>query len=62
MIRKKYMTDKEILDKYIDLEKSCLMEKEKKEVMERYKYKEAFSLREEICTCPQYRGRDRCNG
>ena len=30
---------------YIDLEKSCLMEKGKKEVMEMYKYKEAFSLR-----------------
>ena len=29
---RKYMTDKEILDKYIDLEKSCLMEKEKREV------------------------------
>ena len=28
------MTDKEILDKYIDLEKSCLTEKEKKKVME----------------------------
>ena len=31
---RKYMMDKEILDKYIDLDKSCLMEKEKKEVME----------------------------
>ena len=38
---RKYMTDQEILDKYIDLEKSCLTEKEKKEVMEMYKYKEA---------------------
>ena len=47
------MTDQEILDKYIDLEKSCLTEKEKKEVMEMsYKYKEAFSLRDEIGTCP----------
>ena len=46
------MTDKEILDKYIDLEKSCLTEKERKEVMEMlHKYKEAFSLRDEICTC-----------
>ena len=49
---RKYMTDQEILDKYIDLEKSCLTEKEKKEVMEMYKYKEAFSLRDEIGTCP----------
>ena len=31
---RKYMTDQEILDKYADLEKSCLTEKEKKEVME----------------------------
>ena len=47
------MTDKETLDKYIDLEKSCLTEKEKKDVMEMlYKYKEAFSLRNEIGTCP----------
>ena len=30
---RKYMTDQEILDKYIDLAKSCLTEKEKKEVM-----------------------------
>ena len=28
------MTAKEILDKYIDLEKLCLTEEEKKEVME----------------------------
>ena len=47
------MTDKEILDKHIDLEKLCLMEKGKKEVMDMlYKYKEAFSLRDEIGTCP----------
>ena len=43
----KYMTDQEILDKYIDLERSCLTEREKKEVMEMlYKYNEAFSLRD----------------
>ena len=47
------MTDQEMLDKYIDLEKSCLTEKEKKEVMKMlYKYKEAFSLRNEIGTYP----------
>ena len=47
------MMDNEILDKYIDLDKSCLLEKEKKEVMEMlYKYKEALSLRDEIGTCP----------
>ena len=50
---RKYMTDQEILDKYIDLETSCLTSEEKKEVMEMlYKYKEAFSLRDEIGTCP----------
>ena len=47
------MTDREILDKYIDLEKSCLAEKEKKEVMEMlYKYKEAFSLKDKIGIYP----------
>ena len=54
---RKYMTDQEILDKYIDLEKSCLKEKEKKEVVEwLYKYKKAFSLRDEINTCSNIEG------
>ena len=45
--------DREILDKYIDLENSCLIKEEKKEVMEMlYKYREAFSLRDKIGTCP----------
>ena len=48
-----YMTDKEILDKYIDLDNSCLTESEKREVTDMiYKYKDAFSLRDEIGTCP----------
>ena len=38
------MTDQEILHKYIDLEKSCLTQEEKKEIV--------FSLRDEIGTCP----------
>ena len=47
------MTHKEILEKYIDIEKSCLTGKEKKEVKHMlHKYKEAFSLRDEIGTCP----------
>ena len=47
------MRDREILEKYIDLEKSCLMDKEKREVMDMlYKYKETLSLRDEIGTCP----------
>ena len=50
---RKYMKDKEILGKYIDLDKSCLTESEKKEVRDMiYKYKDAFSLRDEIGTCP----------
>ena len=50
---RKYMMDREILEKYIDLEKPCLTKKEKKEVMDMvYKYKETFSLRDEIGTCP----------
>ena len=41
---RKYMTDREILEIYINLENTCLTEKEKKEVMDMlYKYKEAFS-------------------
>ena len=47
------MTHREILKKYIDLETSCLNKKEKLKVMDMlYKYKEAFSLRDEIGTCP----------
>ena len=47
------MTDKEILDRYIDLDNSCLNKEEKREVMDMlYRYKEAFSLRDEIGICP----------
>ena len=49
----KYMTDKEILDKYINLKESCLNGTERKQVMEMlYEYKDIFSLRDEIGTCP----------
>ena len=48
-----YMSDREILEKYINLDNTCLTEEEKKEVMDMlYKYKEAFSFRDEIGTCP----------
>ena len=48
---RKCMSDREILRKYINLDNTCLMEDEKQEVMEMlYKYKEAFSLRDEIGT------------
>ena len=46
------MLDKEILDKYVDLDKSCLTHSEKKQVMDMlYKYKDAFNLRDEMGTC-----------
>ena len=52
-MRGKYVSDREILEKYIDLSSTCLHEEEKEEVMDMlYKYKEAFSLRDEIGTCP----------
>ena len=47
------MSDREILNKYVDLDKSCLRDKVKKQVIYiLYKYKDAFSLRYEIGTCP----------
>ena len=46
------MTDREILEKYINFDNSCLNEEEKIKVMNMLcDYKEAFSLRDEICTC-----------
>ena len=45
------MTAREILEKYVDLKNSCLNEEEKAKVMDMlFKYKEAFSLRDEIGT------------
>ena len=53
MDERKYMSDREILEKYIDLSNTCLHKEEKEEVMDMlYKYKEAFSLRDKIGTCP----------
>ena len=50
---RKYMSDGEILEKYVDLDKSCLTDAEKKEIMDMlYKYKDTFSLRDVIVTCP----------
>ena len=50
---RKYMTDREILDKYIDLENSCLTRQEKQKARNLiYEYKDTFSLRDEIGTCP----------
>ena len=48
------MTDREILDKYVNLDISCLTRCEEKGVEAKliYKYKVVFSLRDEIGTCP----------
>ena len=47
------MTNKEILDKHIDLEGSCLTKWEKQKLRNLiYDYKDAFSLRDEIGMCP----------
>ena len=52
-VDRKYMTDREILDKYIDLENSCLTRWEKQKVRNLiYEYKDRFSLRDKIGTCP----------
>ena len=51
--KRKHMTDKEILDKYINLEGSCLTKQEKQKLRSLiYDYKDAFSLRDKIGTCP----------
>ena len=50
---RKHITDREILDKYINLVNSPLTRREKKEVRELlYEYKDAISLRDEIETWP----------
>ena len=50
---RKYMTDREISDKYINLDNSCLTKAEKEQVRDLlYQYKDAFSLRDEIGLCP----------
>ena len=52
MDKRKYMTDREILDKYINVDNSCLTKIEKTHVRNLlYKYKDAFSLRDEIGLC-----------
>ena len=47
------MTDKEILEKFVDLSDSDLTKKEKEQLYKvLLKYKAAFSLRDEIGLCP----------
>ena len=51
--KRKYMTDREILDKYVNLDNSCLTKIEKMQVRDLlYKYKDAFNLRDVIGLCP----------
>ena len=47
------MTDKELLESTIDLSEACITEKQKQAMYKiLLKYKEAFSLRDEIGLCP----------
>ena len=51
--KKKYMMDREILDKYVNLDNLCLTKIEKEQVRDLlYQYTDAFSLRDEIGLCP----------
>ena len=50
---RKHMPDREILEKHINLNNSCLNKEEKTKVTDMlFKYREALSLRDEIGTCP----------
>ena len=47
------MTDREILDKYVNLDNSCLTKSEKQQVRDLlHQYKDAFSLGDKIGLCP----------
>ena len=51
--KRKYMMDREILDKYVNLDNSCLTKIEKMQVRDLlYKYKDTFIPRDEIGLCP----------
>ena len=50
---RKYIMDREILDKYVNLDNSCLTKIEKTHVRDLLcKYKDTFSLRDKIGLCP----------
>ena len=50
---RRHMTDREILEKYINLNNSCLSKEDKIKVMDMlFKYREVFRLRDKIGTCP----------
>ena len=51
--KRKHMMDREILDKYMNLDNSSLIKTEKTQVRDLiYKYEDLFSLRDEIGLCP----------
>ena len=51
--KEKYMMDREILDKYVNLDNSFLTKTEKEQVRDLlYQYKDAFSVRDKIGLCP----------
>ena len=53
MDERKYMTDREILARYVNLDNSCLTKMEKEQVRDLLcQYKDAFSLGDEIGLCP----------
>ena len=53
---RKFMSDEEILYKYIDLSEACLTEEQKNTLMGQIiMHKKAFSLRDEIGKCPEIR-------
>ena len=53
--KRKHMTDREILDKYMNLDNSCLTKVEKEQVRDLlYQYKDMFSLRDKIGLCPNF--------
>ena len=51
--KRKYIIDREILEKHINLDTSCLTETEKVQVRDMiYQYRAVFSFRDEIGMCP----------
>ena len=59
---KREMHQTEILEKYVDMEMSCLSETDKKEVMDMlYKYKDAFTKSRGNRYMCKHKSRNRCN-
>ena len=51
--KRRNLGDREIFETYINLDTSCLNQKEKEKIIDMlYKYKETFNLRHKIGTCP----------